>query len=117
MEFLTANKLRFTENTAFAWRKPADSVRRRALARLYERRSAVENLISALERYQQEQRRLKANARPALPLRRCRRKIALDRELDQPHQIVNVQFAHQACPVGIHRLGADLQQIGDIFGA
>jgi hypothetical protein len=32
-----------------------DSVRRRALARLHERRSAVDQLIGALERYQQEQ--------------------------------------------------------------
>ena len=32
-----------------------DSVRRRALARLLERRSAVELLIGALERYQQAQ--------------------------------------------------------------
>ena len=35
--------------------RPPDDVRHRALARLYERRSAVDNLISALERYQQEQ--------------------------------------------------------------
>jgi hypothetical protein len=32
-----------------------DDVRWRALARLYERRSAVDNLIGALERYQREQ--------------------------------------------------------------
>jgi hypothetical protein len=32
-----------------------DDVRRRALVRLYERRFAVDNLIRALERYQQEQ--------------------------------------------------------------
>jgi hypothetical protein len=37
-----------------------DDVRRRALARLYARRSAVNNLILALERYQQNQRRLGA---------------------------------------------------------
>lgn len=37
-----------------------DDVRWRALARLYARRSAVDNLISALERYQQEQSRLRA---------------------------------------------------------
>ena len=35
--------------------KPPDDARRRALARLYARRSAVSNLIRALERYQQEQ--------------------------------------------------------------
>lgn len=37
-----------------------DDIRWRALARLYERRSAVDDLISALERYQQEQSRLRA---------------------------------------------------------
>ena len=35
--------------------QPPDDIRRRALGRLYERRFAVENLIHALERYQQEQ--------------------------------------------------------------
>ena len=40
--------------------RPSDDVRYRALARLYERRSAVDNLISALEHYQQEQRGLTA---------------------------------------------------------
>ena len=40
--------------------QPPDDVRRRALARLYERRSAVDKLIGALERYQQEQSRLSA---------------------------------------------------------
>jgi hypothetical protein len=35
--------------------KPPDDARRRALARLYARRSAVSNLIGALERYQREQ--------------------------------------------------------------
>ena len=34
---------------------PPDDARRRALARLYARRSAVSNLIGALERYQREQ--------------------------------------------------------------
>jgi hypothetical protein len=34
---------------------PSDDVRHRALARLYERRAAVDHLIHALERYQQEQ--------------------------------------------------------------
>jgi len=33
----------------------ADSIRRRALARLYERRSAVDELINSLERYQTSQ--------------------------------------------------------------
>ena len=40
--------------------QPPDDVRRRALARLYERRSAVDNLIDALERYQHGQSRLSA---------------------------------------------------------
>jgi hypothetical protein len=34
----------------------SDEIRRRALARLYERRAAVDNLIGALERYQRDQR-------------------------------------------------------------
>ena len=58
MEFLTANKLR---HHRVRMAQPANSVRRRALAHLYERRSAVENLISSLERYQQEQRRVRPN--------------------------------------------------------
>ena len=37
-----------------------DDMRRRALARLYERRSAVDNLIHALERYRQEQSKIPA---------------------------------------------------------
>ena len=40
--------------------QPPDDVRWRELARLYERRSAVDNLIRALERYQREQSRLRA---------------------------------------------------------
>jgi hypothetical protein len=40
--------------------QPPDDVRHRALARLYERRSAVDNLIGALERYHQQQSRLSA---------------------------------------------------------
>src|SRR5450759_2317816 len=38
--------------------RPPDDVRHRALTRLYEHKSAVDNLISALERYQREQGRL-----------------------------------------------------------
>ncbi len=39
------------------WRsaEASGSAKHRALVRLYERRSAVDNLIHALERYQQEQ--------------------------------------------------------------
>jgi hypothetical protein len=44
--------------------KPTDDVRRRALARLYERRSAVRNLIGALEQYQLEQSRQRAQCAP-----------------------------------------------------
>jgi hypothetical protein len=60
MEFLAATKLRRNERRD-RLALPADSVRRRALARLYERRHAVENLINSLERYQQAQRRVRAN--------------------------------------------------------
>jgi hypothetical protein len=38
-----------------------DSIRRRALERLYERRSAVEQLIESLERYQRDQAAQRAN--------------------------------------------------------
>ena len=41
--------------------KRPDDAQRRALARLYARRSAVSNLIDALERYQREQRWQRAN--------------------------------------------------------
>ena len=41
--------------------QPPDDVRRRALARLYERRTAVDQLIGALERYQLEQFHLREN--------------------------------------------------------
>ena len=40
---------------------PPDDAQRRALARLYARRSAVSNLIGALERYQREQSLQRAN--------------------------------------------------------
>ena len=40
----------------------SDDARHRALACLYERRSAVDNLIRALERYQQEESRLTAKS-------------------------------------------------------
>jgi hypothetical protein len=54
-----ANNLRVHDDTGRIVR-PTDEVRHRALARLYERISAVDNLISALERYEHEQRRLAA---------------------------------------------------------
>jgi hypothetical protein len=60
MEFLGATKLRHREHR-LRLAQPADSVRRRALARLYERRSAVENLIGSLERYQREQRQVRSD--------------------------------------------------------
>jgi hypothetical protein len=40
---------------------PSDSVRRRALARLYERRSVVDELIASLERYQTVPAELRAS--------------------------------------------------------
>jgi hypothetical protein len=54
MASLAATNLRVYDDN---WRivRPPDDVRHRALARLYERKSAVDNLISALERYQREQ--------------------------------------------------------------
>ena len=55
MAFSTAAKLRDYDHRRRIVR-PSDDVRHRALARLYERRFAVNNLIRALERYQQEQR-------------------------------------------------------------
>jgi hypothetical protein len=42
--------------------RPSAGVRRRALVRLYERRSTVNNLIGALERYQHEQSPLEREA-------------------------------------------------------
>jgi hypothetical protein len=59
MAFSAATKLPDREHRRRIVR-PSDDVRYRALARLYERRSAVDNLISALEHYQQEQRGLTA---------------------------------------------------------
>jgi len=60
MELSAATKSRVSENRRSSV-QASDSIKRRALARLYERRSAVDNLISALERYQQEQSRLMAS--------------------------------------------------------
>ena len=62
MELLTATQLQ-PRDYRRALRPPAGD-RHRALARLYERKSAVDNLIEALERYQQEQIQARAN-RPA----------------------------------------------------
>src|SRR5437764_13713286 len=45
------------------------------------------------------------------------RKMALDRELDQPHQIANIELPHEPCAVGVYRLGADIEQVGDVLGA
>jgi hypothetical protein len=59
MESSTTARLRVRDQR---WRpvKPPDDARRRALARLYARRRAVNGLISALERYELEQRRVNA---------------------------------------------------------
>jgi hypothetical protein len=54
-----ASNLRVHDDTRRIVR-PSEDVRNRVLARLYERRSAVANLIRALERYQQEKRGLTA---------------------------------------------------------
>jgi hypothetical protein len=59
MALMTATQLRGHDHRS-RFVQPRDDVRRRALARLYERRSAVDKLIGALERYQQEQSRLSA---------------------------------------------------------
>ena len=45
------------------------------------------------------------------------REIALDRELDQPDQVVDVELAHQAGAVGVHGFGADFEQFRDVLGA
>jgi hypothetical protein len=44
--------------------RSTDDLRRRALVRLYERRFAVDNLIRALERYQQEESGQEAERAP-----------------------------------------------------
>ena len=56
MALLNLTKLRVPDHSRYVT-QPPDDVRRRALVRLYERRSAVDNLIQALERYEQERRR------------------------------------------------------------
>jgi hypothetical protein len=43
----------------------SDRMRRRALARLYERRSEVSGLIAALQRYQEQQRRTRGESAEA----------------------------------------------------
>jgi hypothetical protein len=55
MEQPTSARHRVSEASRRTAQSP-DDAQRRALARLYARRSAVSNLISALERYQREQR-------------------------------------------------------------
>jgi hypothetical protein len=64
MALWDGSKIRVVEHSRYLVRPP-DDVRRRALVRLYERRFAVDNLIRALERYQQEQGGL-APKRPPL---------------------------------------------------
>ena len=59
MELLTSAEIR-TRDYRRAPQPPAGN-RHRALARLYERKSAVDNLIDALERYQQEQSQASVN--------------------------------------------------------
>jgi hypothetical protein len=50
--------------------RPGDDIRYRALARLYERRSAVDHLIHALERYQQDQKGLRAEQAASIVVER-----------------------------------------------
>jgi hypothetical protein len=59
MELLTATQLQPRDYRRSL--RPLAGDRRRALAHLYERKSAVDKLIDALERYQQEQRQARAN--------------------------------------------------------
>jgi hypothetical protein len=59
MELVTATQLQSRDYRGTP--RPPAGDRHRALARLYERKSAVDNLIGALERYQQEQRQARAN--------------------------------------------------------
>jgi hypothetical protein len=59
MELLTATQIQ-PRNYRRTLQPPSGD-RRHALALLYERKSAVDKLIDALERYQQEQRRARAN--------------------------------------------------------
>lgn len=59
MELLKATQLQ-PRDYRRAPQPPAGN-RHRALARLYERKTAVDNLIDALERYQREQSQARAN--------------------------------------------------------
>ena len=59
MELVTATQLQARDYRR-TLRPPAGD-RHRALARLYERKTAVDNLIDALERYRQEQSQARAN--------------------------------------------------------
>jgi hypothetical protein len=61
MELSVGTKLRVRDHH-LRLAQPLDGVRHRALARLYERRAAVDNLIGALERYQREQAQLRETA-------------------------------------------------------
>jgi hypothetical protein len=63
MAFSIATDLQNHNPPARIVRRP-DEIRHRALARLYERRCAVENLIGALERYQQGQNGLTVKCAP-----------------------------------------------------
>jgi hypothetical protein len=60
MERSTTARHRASEPCRRTEKRP-DDAQRRALARLYARRSAVSKLIGALERYQREQSRQRTN--------------------------------------------------------
>jgi hypothetical protein len=55
-----ATAIQFSVNTSTNRPTASDQMRLRALARLYERREAVGELIESLERYQQRQQRQRA---------------------------------------------------------
>ena len=54
MALLNLTKLRVPYQCRYV-AQPPDDIRQRALVRLYERRTAVDNLIRALERYEHDQ--------------------------------------------------------------
>ena len=56
----SATAIQFAPTMGTRRSTPSDQVRLRALARLYERRDAVDELIGSLERYQENQQRGRA---------------------------------------------------------
>jgi hypothetical protein len=58
MALRNAMSSRVPEHTRYLAR-PSEDIRQRDLVRLYERRCAVDNLIHALERYQEDEQRVR----------------------------------------------------------